>query len=308
VSATEATGAVLCLGRIAEELKLGVNHVNWRYEGNPETKVLKIAGTLRNASSTNPRTWRPFQECATAMERWPGRYAGVGRVIAKDDPFVGVDLDDVRNPETGELSSRASEIIGRLDSYAEVSPSERGVKVWVRAALERAYKKLGLEVYPHGRYFTLTGWMLPQALPTVEERQAELDALIRGEFPEPEERPRRPYEGPPGARIDLVELLNAGGVRIVREIPDGTAERVFAVVCPWAHEHGGGDASGTRVGQYPDGALFFRCEHAHCAHRGWTEFRSEVAPLSARHRRRGGMGITPPGHAGASREGVVRVG
>lgn len=268
----------LYLDCIPGELRTGVKHVNWRYEGNPETKVLKIAGTLRNASSTNPRTWRTFQECATAMERHPGRYAGVGRVIAKDGPFVGVDLDNVREPRAGKLSSRAAEIIGRLDSYAEVSPSERGVKVWVRASLERAYKKPGFEVYPHGRYFTLTGWMLLQAPPTVEERQAELNALIREEFPEPEETPRPPYEGPPGERIDLVELLSAGGIRVVREIPDGTAERVFAIVCPWAHEHGGGDTSGTRAGQYPDGALWFHCEHAHCAHRTWTQFREHVAP------------------------------
>lgn len=270
----------LYLDCIPEELKAGVRHVNWRYEGNPETKVLKIAGTLSNASSTNPQTWRTLTECIEAMERHPGRYAGVGRVIAKDDPFAGVDLDDVRDPETGMLSSRAAEIVGRLASYAEVSPSERGVKLWVRATLDRAYKKPGVEVYPHGRYFTLTGWMLGQARPTVEERHEELAALIREEFPEPEEKPRRQrsYEGEPGERIDLVEFLGASGVEFLGEIPDGKAERVFRIVCPWIREHTRGDRSGTRVGQYPDGATWFRCEHAHCAHRGWTEFRQEVDP------------------------------
>lgn len=270
----------LYLDIIPGELRAGVNHVNWRYEGNPETKVLKIAGTLRNASSTNPRTWRTLQECIEAMERHPGRYAGVGRVIARDDPFVGIDLDDVRDPETGKLSVRAAEIVQHLDSYAEVSPSETGVKLWVCARLERAYKKPGFEVYPHGRYFTLTGWMLPQALPTVEERTHELEALIREEFPEPEEKPRRQrsYEGEPGERIDLVEFLDAAGVEVLGEIPDGTAERVFRIVCPWVREHTRGDRSGTRAGQYPDGALFFQCEHAHCGHRGWWEFRQEVDP------------------------------
>lgn len=270
----------LHLDHIPEEMLIGVNHVNWRYEGNPETKVLKIAGTLRNASSTNPRTWRTLRECVAAMERHPGRYAGVGRVIAKGDPYVGVDLDDVRDPETGKLSIRAAEIVQHLDSYAEVSPSRRGVKLWVRARLERAYKKPGLEVYPHGRYFTLTGWMLPRALPTVEERTHALEALIREEFPvaPPETKPRRAYEGEPGERIDLVEFLSVAGIEVLGEVPDGTAERVFRVVCPWTREHTGGDRSGTRAGQYPDGALFFRCEHAHCAHRGWPEFRQEVDP------------------------------
>jgi hypothetical protein len=268
----------LNLDCLPEELRDGVNHVNWRYEGRPETKVLKIAGTLRNASSTNPRTWRTLRECVEAMKRHPDRYAGVGRVIAKEDPYVGVDLDDVRNPETGKLSSRAAEILRKLDSYAEVSPSETGVKLWVRADLLRAYKKPGLEVYPHGRYFTLTGWMLSHSLPTVEERQDELETLVREEFPEAEKKPSRPYEGVSGERIDLVEFLSAAGVEVLGEIPDGSAELVFRIACPWMREHTGGDRSGTRAGQYPNGALFFQCEHAHCAHRGWSEFRREIDP------------------------------
>ena len=261
---------------IPEELKTGRRHVNWRHERG--TKILKVAGTLCNASSTNSETWRTLEECVAAMERYPGRYAGVGRVIAKDDPYVGIDLDDVRDPETGTLTPRAVEIVGALDSYAEVSPSGAGVKVWVRAELSRAHKKPGVEVYPHSRYFTLTGLMLPQVLPTVEERQETLEALIRQEFPEPKRASRRPYEGSPSDRIDLVEFLNAAGVEVLGEIPDGTAERVFRIVCPWSREHTGGDRTGTRAGQYPDGAVWFRCEHAHCAHRGWNDFRREVDP------------------------------
>ncbi len=56
---------------IPEELRAGVRHVNWRYEGSPETKVLKIAGTLRNASSTNPETWRTFGKCRAMFEKRP---------------------------------------------------------------------------------------------------------------------------------------------------------------------------------------------------------------------------------------------
>jgi hypothetical protein len=268
----------LNLNCLPGELRAGVNRVNWRYEGHQETKVLKIAGTLRNASSTNPRTWRTLRECVKALKRHPGRYAGVGRVIARDDPFVGGDLDDVRDPESGKLSSRATEILRKLDSYAEVSPSATGVKLWVRASLERAYKKPGLEVYPQGRYFMLTGWMLPQALSTVEERQDELETLIREEFAEAEKKPSRPYESVPGERIELVEFLSAAGVEVLAQIPDGSAEMVFRIARPWVREHTGADRSGTRCGQYPNGAVFFQCEHAHCANRGWHEFRREIDP------------------------------
>jgi hypothetical protein len=49
-------------------------------------------------------------------------------------------------------------------------------------------------------------------------------------------------------------------------------------VCPWAEEHTGGDTSGTRIGQYPDGALWFHCEHAHCAEREWEQIRERLEP------------------------------
>lgn len=248
--------------------------VCWSLEGG--TKIPKIAGTSRRASSTDPKTWRPFEECVEAAEVYPDRYAGVGFVLTRSDPYAGVDLDDVRDPKTGVLAPRAAEIVARLDGYAEVSPSGTGVKVFVRSRLDRAKKKPGVEVYPHGRYFTVTGWALAGSRSTVEERQTQLEALIREEFPDPKHAPARPYSGPPGEKTNLSEFLAAGGVRVLREIPDGTAEQVYSVICPWWHEHTGGDASGTRVGQYADGALFFRCEHAHCAHRGWSEFRKII--------------------------------
>ncbi len=269
---------------IPAELKNLGQWVCWRYEHG--TKMLKIAGTLRNAKSTDPETWRSFGQCLAAHETRPGRYAGLGFVFTKDDPYVGVDLDDVRDPNTGVLTSRAAEIVARLSSYAEVSPSGTGVKLWIRGALSRAWKKPGVEVYPHARWFAVTGWILPDSPPTIESRQEELEEIIREEFPEPQEPPRRPYADSPGERVDLLELLAAAGVQVLRELPDGTAERVWTIVCPWWREHTRGDRSGTRVGQYADGALFFHCEHAHCAHRRWPEFRNEVGPdVSVKMRR-----------------------
>ena len=261
---------------IPAELKDLDQWVCWRYERG--TKMLKIAGTLRNAKSTSPETWRSFGECVAAHEARAGRYAGIGFVFTKDDPYVGVDLDEVRDAETCALTPRAAETVSRLGSYAEVSPSGTGVKQWVRADLSRAWKKPGVEVYPHARWFAVTGWALPDSPSTIEPRLEEVKALIREEFPEPPEPPRRPYAGSPYERVDLSELLAAGGVSVLREVIDGTAERVWAIVCPWWREHGRGDRSGTRVGQYADGALFFHCEHAHCAHRKWPEFRNEVDP------------------------------
>lgn len=88
-------------------------------------------------------------------------------------------------------------------------------------------------------------------------------------------------------------FLEAAGVSILGEVPDGTAERVYRVLCPWWGEHTGGNRSGTRVGQYPDGALWFRCEHAHCAHRSWADLRTLAGPPQA-FKRRGAVCLKPP--------------
>src|SRR5215204_970248 len=193
MSATEARRrAEVRAENIPDELKREIQHVCWRDEN--ETKVPKIAGTLYNASSSNEKTWRSFARCAEALQRQPDLHDGVGRMFAKDDGTAGVDLDNCRDSKTGEPSPRAAEIVEMLNSYAEVSPSETGVKIWVRAVLPAGRrKKPGVEVYDRGRFFTLTGWHLVGTPRTVEPRQDEIEALIREEFPEPERKVRNPY-------------------------------------------------------------------------------------------------------------------
>ncbi len=278
-----------------EELKARDQFVVWRYEhrGGKPTKVPYTPGSRRGASHSDPSTWRPFSEAERAFGT--GRWAGIGYVFAEDDSFCGVDLDDVRDPKTGIIEPHAIEKLRRLDSYSEVSPSLSGVKAWIRGELPggRARKKPGVEVYDRRRFFTVTGAFLPFVSLGIEDRQSALDALLREEFPEPEQKPRRPYTGPRWDRLDLLAFLEVAGAAILGEAADGTAERVYRVVCPWWGEHTGGDRSGTRVGQYADGALWFRCEHAHCAHRVWADLRA-LAGHSHSLKRRGVASVGPP--------------
>ena len=64
--------------------------------------------------------------------------AGRGRLrilaIGKSG-FAGIDADDCRNPETGELDSATAELVRLIGSYAEVSPSLKGIKIYVKAGL-----------------------------------------------------------------------------------------------------------------------------------------------------------------------------
>lgn len=51
------------------------------------------------------------------------------------DPSGGVDLDDCRNPETGTTREWATDIIDRLDSFTDVSPSETGYHILLEGSL-----------------------------------------------------------------------------------------------------------------------------------------------------------------------------
>lgn len=267
---------------VPDKLKMLPQWLLWRSESKSEGGRTKVPYRVdgRRASSTNPATWTDFEEAVTNLER--GRFDGIGFVVTKDDPYCGLDLDDCIYPDAGGITPKAMELVRRFDSYAEITPSGEGLRIWIRAKKNGGRcSKPGLEIYDTGRYFTVTGWHLFRSRRTIEGRQSELEALIAEEFPkaeEPRRGERRPYDGAPGDKLDLEEFLSASGVAVLGEIPDASAERVFRVVCPWVHEHTGGDRSGTRCGQYTDGATWFICEHSHCGNRAWPEFRNEVDP------------------------------
>ncbi len=154
---------------IPYELRAEPRWVVWRYEerdGKP-TKVPYSALTHRRASTTDPADWTSFDLAAEYLLR-RRLHDGLGFVLG--DGWAGVDLDGCRDVETGELHQKAREIITALDSYAEVSPSGTGIKVFVRGTLPPGRRKVekvfgagehhGIEMYDSGRFFCVTGLTL----------------------------------------------------------------------------------------------------------------------------------------------------
>ena len=153
------------------------------------------------ASTTDPATWGTFEEAL----KCPGT-AGVGFVFTRDDPYVGIDLDGCRNPETGALEKWAADIVAQLASYTEVSPSGTGVHVIVRGSLPGTRRRKGpIEMYAEGRYFTMTGKWLADTPQEIAERTAELNALHEGVFEENAAADDRPK--PIHARLTDDELV-----------------------------------------------------------------------------------------------------
>jgi putative DNA primase/helicase len=134
--------------------------VNWKYvkRGDDLTKVPFTPGTMRRASSTDLMTWGTFEEALAAYEAGAPPYDGIGFVFCSADPFVGIDLDDCRDAETGEIKQWAQEIIESVtDRYVEASPSGEGVHIITRGVLKEGTNTKQVEVYGQDRFFTMTG-------------------------------------------------------------------------------------------------------------------------------------------------------
>ncbi|GAB7011335.1 MULTISPECIES: hypothetical protein [Halobacteriales] len=165
---------------IPETLRERDQWVCWREEerdGKP-TKIPVTPGAGGFASATESETWASFE---AALDYSETEHAdGIGFVFTDDDPIVGVDLDDCRDPETGDVDDAALDIIERLDSYTEVSPSGTGYHVLITGALPEGRNRRGsVELYDTARFFTVTGDHVEWTPTRVARRQDALTAIHR---------------------------------------------------------------------------------------------------------------------------------
>jgi hypothetical protein len=167
--------------------------VVWRNEPRDDDpgKLTKVPYQTngRKASSRAPRTWCTLSAATEAALRIVnGAGGGVGIVLGQLDEqnvLAGIDLDTCRHDD-GTLEAWATEIIERFPTYAEVSPSGAGIKLFFLVAMAdceaiddgllnkaktgRQFKKAvsgdhppGVEIYFRGRYFAVTGQSLGAA-------------------------------------------------------------------------------------------------------------------------------------------------
>ncbi len=190
--------------------------------------------------------WSPFP---AAVDAGIKNQIGIGFALGdvQDGPsFAGIDLDKCRNPTTGIIDDWALKIIGIFNSYTEVSPSGRGVKIFILGRLPdgakqgKAYK---IEIYDRARFFTVTGNHLPGTPTTVEDRTAQLQDFHAGV-----------WSG------DLRKLVRVFGFYI----SDGG--EFLNVRCPWADHHSTTDGDRDAGLYLKDGQVSgFQCFHAGCA-------------------------------------------
>lgn len=242
------------MGRVSmdvpPQLRSRSQWVTWKYIGDDRRKVPYQINGLP-AKSNDPETWTTFDYASKSVN-------SLGFVFAPDDGLFGIDLDGCISAD-GELQAWAQEIVDRFDTYAEVSPSGHGVKIWGLGAMPGGSgkktsvdapkccdKQPAIEAYDRGRYFTFTGERLPTAPLEVVECQAALDWLVAKYWPpkmvpvqpspvlvtsyDAKERARKylaamgPCDPRPEHPMDAsTHLLRAFGVMVGFGLEDGTA-------------------------------------------------------------------------------------
>ena len=137
---------------IPDELKRLAQWVVWRNEDG--IKHPYNVHTSHYASVSNPNTWATFDACANACSEANRYYDGVGFVLTESDPYAFIDLDATTDIESVQLQTQ---IFNSFDSYAELSPSGKGLHIIVRGKVECGRRRYKTEIYSSHRYMTVTG-------------------------------------------------------------------------------------------------------------------------------------------------------
>ena len=155
--------------QIPEMLKAIPNWVCWKleYRDKKWTKIPKQQNR-RNANPTDSSTWGNFSDIQTAYLAGTNFFSGIGFVLdgkpitvnGNEVFLAGLDFDHCVNGD--DIDPFANEIIEKLDTYVEYSPSGKGVRLFVLVDKLIPSRKVTLnsksrEFYSNGRYLTVTG-------------------------------------------------------------------------------------------------------------------------------------------------------
>ena len=145
--------------RIPQELRSLPHWHNWIDKDGTKLPTQCLSG--HPAKSNDPATWSDFLIAVQCADRFD-----CGLAFEITSPYTGVDLDNCLD-DKGKLRDWAVPVVARLSgvSYAEISPSGRGIKFLTRArkhdgarcSIKMGPDKQQLECYDHARFWTVTG-------------------------------------------------------------------------------------------------------------------------------------------------------
>lgn len=174
---------------------------------------LPLQTNRKAASSTDPATWNTFEAVAEAYKE--GWAHGIGYVLSPDRQEAGIDLDQAIEPDTGELYPWAADHVRILNTYAEISPSGNGIRLFLLGALPEGFGggrrvdgwgedcKGIVEAYSRARFVTVTGRRLADTPWEIAERNEVFQDWCRQVFPARDKRVQVERSSAPLPALDL---------------------------------------------------------------------------------------------------------
>jgi hypothetical protein len=240
----------------------------------------------RYVDSQDPQTWRDLETVQEWAEKLPGHAPAF--VIQNEDseeydhdgdPFVLIDYDEVRDPETDEIHPTVLEHVDRADSYADVSTSGTGVHIFARGQLPDGVKAIEaplpeaegfpdaeIEVYDSARYSAMTGAHIARTPTETTDCQAFLEDLAEEFATVAEGTPDELLREPETPKAELADVETTDDVQDVHDAIQHTGPRDVSLRSTVTQERGDGSKSmdpswarsesGTRLAQVGDGWVY----------------------------------------------------
>jgi RecA-family ATPase len=210
--------------------------VNWDYDTETPKKpctprTTPRAHKLAAAKNDDPSTWGTYEDAVQSAKDFG---CGIGLMLGPNGDGVDIvafDLDDCRNPDTGELTPWAQELVDQADSYTEVTPSHEGLRIIGCGNIHKVHTTLPrpdgghkgqVEIYSQAtRYITVTGDRLegtPDKLSDLSDLVLEHKVEREGNNPSTSELTRKtpPASTTSSAEIDLASL-QPELIKLIRE-------------------------------------------------------------------------------------------
>jgi len=229
---------------VPESLKRHDHWVLWGLDGQERKRPLApwSRGDLYPVRWGSDAPERPETDWETAYKHWKHReqYSapeGIEPVEVLpaplllheplDPPLMQVDFDDVRDPETGDVTEEVADIVDRLDGFCEISQSGEGLHVFVRAQLPGGLGKFiapladdgDIELYDHGRAVGAT-WDHVAGTPSdVPHVQEEIEQIIQ-QYESSGQRERR-LNKTPSRTVDGSDSISLNRTQTAEENDNG---------------------------------------------------------------------------------------
>ena len=195
----------LDVDRIPAALRERAQWLVWRYESKPgQAKPAKMPyyanGARRTGTQGSDDDRARLVTLDGAMQALQaGDFTGLGFAFLPGDGLIGIDLDNVIDPETGEVQERARGIIEACASFTEFSPSGKGVHIYCLGETKsHKSNEIGVEMFCGRQFFTVTGRQFPGSVDVVTEIRPAVVARLHQVIDEARGKQSASRPNPPG--------------------------------------------------------------------------------------------------------------